>query len=219
MYGDGKVYKDRGEIYYVALFFCGLCVVVFGIQQFLGMTDVFISTPAKFSEPWRLVTSLFAHANMAHLLSNLFALGLFGSILEGRIGSRRIFLLFMVTGLLVNVVSPYERSLGASGAIFGLLGALIVLRPWLVVWVGGIPMPMLIAGGVWLISDISGMFLPDDIANLAHIAGLGIGIAAGFVLKRDFGDRPERKDREEEHAKKEVDTKLRQWEKEYMENQ
>ena len=173
---------------FVSLWISAVCIVMFVLQFFFG-TDMFILDKTLMSaEPWRVITSIFAHGSIAHLLSNLFALALFGLILEGRIGARRVLFLFFATGILVNLFSPYDVSLGASGAIFGILGALIVLRPLMVVWIDFIPMPMIIAGLFWLGSDILGIFIPDSVGHIAHIFGLVVGLLFGFFWWKDFGD-------------------------------
>ena len=56
--------------------------------------------------------------------------------------------LFFISGILANLISVnfYNSSLGASGAIFGVIGALVVVRPWMFVWAFGLPLPMIVAG-------------------------------------------------------------------------
>jgi len=165
---------------------------VFALQQIFSTEPFLLINDMKWLEPWRMLTAIFAHSNPAHLLSNLFALALFGSILEGRIGPRRVLQLFIISGVIINVFSPYERSLGASGAIYAILGALVVLRPTMVVYTHFIPMPMVVAGIVWLLQDIFGVIVPTgNVANLAHISGLFIGVAIGFVWSNQFGDKPD----------------------------
>ena len=167
--------RDR---YFSALWLCGICLFVFFVfQKWFGLTEalLLIQNQAPY-QPWRYVTALFTHANIGHLLSNLFALGLFGSILEGRIGSKRLVALFLGAGIVINLIPFYARSLGASGAIFALIGCLIMLRPTMVIWLNGLPMPMAVAGVLWGVQDLIGVFVPDDVANLAHLSGLGLGL-------------------------------------------
>ena len=197
---------------FISLWLCGICIAMFVVQLLIGTNTVILDRSVVWQEPWRFVTAIFAHANMGHLLSNLFALGLFGLVLEGRIGYRRVLWLFLISGLLINVFSPYPRSLGASGAIFAILGALVVLRPFMVVWISGIPMPMIIAGIVWLAQDILGAFMPTNVGNIAHIAGLFFGIGTGFFWRKKFVDRSKPKIQRDKTLEKEIDT----WEDRYM---
>src|SRR5437899_11649585 len=81
---------------------------------------------------WRLITAAFLHYGPFHLLLNMVGLYWFGSLLEQRIGSGRFLLLYLVSGLAGSagalVVSPNSATVGASGAIFGILGAGLVLE-------------------------------------------------------------------------------------------
>ncbi len=174
---------------FAALWLSGICVVVFILQAIFGTEPFLLVYSLKWSEPWRLLSSIFAHSSPAHLLSNLFALSLFGLMLEGRIGSRMFLWFFLLSGVVINIFSPYEHSLGASGAIYAVIGALAVLRPAMVVWVQWIPMPMVVAGLVWLLQDAFGLFYPSGIANAVHISGLLIGAGTGVAWRKNFGDK------------------------------
>lgn len=194
---------------FVALWLAALCVAMFVAQQAIGTDAVILDKSVMWAEPWRLVTSIFAHGSIGHLLSNLFALCLFGLILEGRIGPKRTLLLFLISGIAINLVTPYPRSLGASGAIYAVLGALVVLRPWMQVWVSYVPMPMFVAGIVWAFQDATGALFPSEVGHLAHLGGLGIGIAAGFLWHRQYADRPRRKRPHDARLDRELD----EWER------
>jgi len=171
----------------------GMCIIVF-ILQALTSTEYFIlDRSLMLVQPYRIISALFAHSDIVHLLSNLFALCLFGLILEGRIGPSRVLYLFLVAGIIINIFSPYDRSLGASGAIYAIIGTLIVLRPRMIIWVEGLPMPMLLAGFVWFFQDFFGIFIPDNVGNIAHLSGLFIGISYGFRLRKQFADRPKKR--------------------------
>lgn len=199
---------------FIALWLSAICIAVFILQLFVG-TDAFILDKAQmWSEPWRIITSIFAHADAYHLLSNLFALCLFGLVLEGRIGPKRVLTLFLVSGILVNIFTMYLRSLGASGAIYSLIGCLAVLRPMMVIWVDMIPMPMIVAGIVYLVQDSIRSFIPSNIANLAHITGLFIGAAAGLFWRKRFGDRTRL--RQKPGYSPELEKDIDKWEMDYM---
>jgi len=200
-----------------ALWLCLVIFVVFLLQNLIpGFTDLFI-LDARSVIPgiWTLLTAIFLHGGVVHLLYNLFALALFGSILEHIIGSRKFLILFFVSGLAASLASLpfYTRVLGASGAIFGILGMLGILRPKLTVWVYNIPMPMIMALLVWAIGDLIGYFAPletDNIANIAHLGGLGVGIIAGIYYRSEF--REKKKGKEEVYIDEE---KVKEWEKSF----
>lgn len=200
---------------YFALILVAICVAVFVLQNlFPAVTDDFalVSSLAA-AQPWRAVTYIFLHGSIEHLLYNMFALALFGSILEKIIGGKKFLMLFFMSGLVAAAGSIlfYDASVGASGAIFGLLGCLAVLRPRMTVWLAGIPMPMFFAAFVWAAIDLFGIFFPANIANIAHLSGLIFGIFSGFLLRKQYGE-PLRRER-----KQEIDEELfRDWENKYM---
>ncbi|MBI4449053.1 rhomboid family intramembrane serine protease [Candidatus Woesearchaeota archaeon] len=177
------------KVKYSALWLALVCIIVFVFQLIIGNDAFVLIETLKWTEPWRLVASIFAHGSAGHLLSNLFSLCLFGLVLEGRVGARRVLWLFFAAGLFANVFTWYPRSLGASGAIFGLIGALCVLRPLMVIWLNGLPVPMILAGVAYLIQDTIGLFAPSGVANGAHIIGLFVGMGAGLLWRHEFGDR------------------------------
>jgi len=156
-----------------------------------GFTDAFLLEPSAWYQPWRFVTSIFLHGDVSHILYNMFALVLFGSILESLIGSRRFTLVFFVTGIAANLIAVnfYTSSLGASGAIFGVIGALILVRPTLVVWAFGLPMPIFIAGILWAAGDVIGLFVPSNVGNIAHLSGLALGLIFG-AFYRNWNQKP-----------------------------
>ena len=102
---------------------------------------------------------------------------------------KKFLLVFFVSGILANIISVffYPSSLGASGAISGIIGALIIVRPMLVVWAFGLPMPIFIAGIVWVAGDLIGAIgyfagnPIDNTGNIAHLAGMFFGLLFGIV--------------------------------------
>lgn len=143
--------------------------------------------------PWTLVTSIFAHGGFLHILFNGMVFLSFGPVLEARIGSKRFIILFFGSGILAGVaqlvfMAPDVVLLGASGAILGVLGTLTIFAPRLpVLLFFFIPLKLWMATlgfgilSVFLaVSEIGG-----SIANVAHFAGLIVGLAYGYKLKRD----------------------------------
>ena len=137
---------------------------------------------------YRFVTAIFLHGDITHLLYNLFALLFFGIILEKKIGSNIFLITFLLSGIIANIIAVnfYTSSLGASGAIYGILGALTILAPFIMVWAFGLMMPMFIASILWIIADILralGAFGPTNIGSYAHLSGIAIGIIIGIYIK------------------------------------
>ena len=177
----------KNQFRFYALKLCFFMLVIFLIQYFISyFTDLFLLNSNSFVQPWRFLTSIFLHGSFMHLFYNIFALGLFGSILERLIGSKRFLIVFFMAGILANLVSVnfYDNSLGASGSIFGVIGALIFVRPLMVVWAFGLPMPMFIAGIIWAVGDVIGFFVPSNVANLAHLSGMFFGLIIGAFYRK-----------------------------------
>jgi len=195
-------------------------ILIFIIQiLFSSFIDILVLDQTSWQQPWRFVTAIFLHGGIAHLLLNLFALVLFGSILESLISSKRFLVVFFTTGILANLIAVnfYDSSLGASGAIFGILGALIILRPLMVVWVYSIPMPMFVAGIVWAAADILGAYgfftnnPLNNTGNIAHLSGMFFGILFGFLYRKLLMKKRKFNVSLDEHE-------VRSWERSWMKN-
>ena len=90
---------------YYALKLSLLMIIVFVFQIiFPFFTDLFILNENSYFQPWRFLTAIFLHGGVAHLALNLFALVLFGLILENIIGGRKFLLIFISTGIFANFV-------------------------------------------------------------------------------------------------------------------
>lgn len=204
-----------------------LMVGVFVLQLFFpAITDWFVlDARTVLFEPWTLLTSIFLHGGFEHILFNGFALLLFGSILENIIGSKKFVSYFLLTGIIAGLVFilgiPIIQSiqgvsstaaLGASGAIFGALGILTVLRPTMIVYLGFFPLPMWMAAIVWAGQDLLGIFVPDNIANFAHLGGLFAGLLIGLYLTHWKINLPKKRARSKAVSDKELD----QWEDRWM---
>ena len=126
-----------------------------------------------------------------HLFYNMFALGLFGIILENIIGSKKFLTIYFAGGLIAGVAATlfYPAALGASGAIMAVMGCLAVLRPSMKVYVWMVPMPMAVAALVWIGGDVIGLFAPSGIANAAHLGGMFFGLVAGLYFRNYYKEK------------------------------
>jgi membrane associated rhomboid family serine protease len=130
-------------------------------------------------EIWRVVTAMFVHANLTHVLFNMWALYLFGPSLERRFGSVSFAALYLAAGLgggsLYHAVGRIEPAVGASGAIFGLMGALLAATYRQRHTAAGravFSQLMLL-----LIINLSLPFVIPNIAWEAHVGGLAAGVS------------------------------------------
>ena len=136
-------------------------------------------------EYWRLVTSMFLHGGLLHLALNGWALFQLGSLLELLMGPRRMLLVYFVTGIagsLASATFTQKPSVGASGAIFGLLGALIafLLRRRGALTAQGKSILMQLVG--WAVINVVFGFSEPGIDNSAHLGGGAAGLLFGFAL-------------------------------------
>lgn len=120
----------------------------------------------------------------------MFALLFFGLYLERMVGRTAFAALFLLSGILGNVgymltaSSPYIPALGASGAVYGVMGALALLEPFLMVYIYGlVPVPMIVAAFLWGSLDFLGLFNPSGIAHGAHLLGMLVGVTYGLYLR------------------------------------
>ena len=133
-------------------------------------------------EVWRLITASYLHAGLLHLLFNCYALMNLGPLIEESFGWRKLFLIYTVSGVLAfaasTVLKPRSLSVGASGALFGLLGFAIVFGRYRAGHVGRAISDHLIR---WLLLGVV-MFLIPGIDSAAHLGGLGCGAVLGLFV-------------------------------------
>lgn len=141
----------------------------------------------KNHEYWRLFTSMFLHADVFHIFSNMIALLLFGAAVENNYTKFEYLIIYFISGLIGNLFSLFllplnTISLGASGAIFGLIGAAFILFA-----IDGDKF-LLFLGLFYLAYFIFSSFAPG--INLwAHLFGLIGGIFFGYLFFRKKRDR------------------------------
>jgi membrane associated rhomboid family serine protease len=193
----------RGSAPVVTYLLMALCAVIYLAQVFSGgaLTDAWVLQPDLIaSQPWRLITSAFLHANPIHILFNLYALYIFGPVLERFLGRVRYLALYLVGALggSVGVVLVWQlalvtnnasatwldgllrpaSTLGASGAVFALMGALLVLRKSI-----GLQLNQIL---IVVVINLAFGFFVRGIAWQAHLGGLAVGaaIAAVYLVTR-----------------------------------
>jgi membrane associated rhomboid family serine protease len=200
---------------FYSLWLCLVCIVVFILQLIIpGFEDALIlNNKAIYNyEIWRFLTAIFLHGGIAHLLYNLLALALFGIILEKFVGSRNFLIVFFGSGIFANIISVnfYESSLGASGAIYGILGCLTLIQPGMMVWAFGLPMPMFIAAILWTAGSVLGIFMPGNTGHIAHLSGILIGLIFGIFIRMKMPRKIKKQKIEIPEAY------LREWENRYV---
>jgi len=148
---------------------------------------------------WTIITSMFMHGGIFHLFANMLTLFFMGSLIEKILGRKRYLWFYIAAGIfasllfvLLSFVFPVDYNqfaVGASGAIFGLIGLLMVLTPNLPVMIFFIPIPIKLkyaAPGIlivlWLISVAGSV----PIGNTAHLGGFIFGLLYGWYLRNKY---------------------------------
>ncbi|MFH1257417.1 MAG: rhomboid family intramembrane serine protease [Candidatus Micrarchaeota archaeon] len=173
----------------------GATILVFILQVLFGapFNSFFSLTPSLLlQQPWTLVTSMFLHGSVLHIFFNMFGLLMFGPFLESKIGRNNFLLVYFASGILGSIGFAITSGfgnipvVGASGAIYGILGCLALLQPNLTVLVFFFPMPIYMAAIFWFFIEFSNGIgdLQPGIANFAHVFGLVGGLLAGYYLKK-----------------------------------
>jgi len=152
----------------------------------LAFNPVFLLPANGFYEPWRAVTALFVHSpnSVLHVLFNMFSLYIFGRILEPMLGRWRFLALYLLSGVggsIAVLLLAGGSVVGASGAIFGLMGALFVFGRQL----GGNVRSLLI---IIVLNLASGFFLPA-ISWQAHVGGLAVGLLVAAIVLQTRAER------------------------------
>lgn len=138
-------------------------------------------------EYWRLLTCIFVHIGIMHLLFNSYALFIVGSYLEPLLGKARFLLLYLSTGIIASVVSVWWNidnppvSAGASGAIFGLNGVMLALLTTNLI-PSSLRKNLLQAFGVLVGYNLLYGWSKEGIDNAAHMGGLVSGFAFGYLF-------------------------------------
>jgi len=177
-----------------------LNVLVFALQSLVPklFTNLTLKSGTLLQQPWTIFTSMFMHGSLSHLFFNMYALLIFGSLIEQLIGRERFLIVYLLSGIVAalsfdiyhQIMGTASSAVGASGAIMGILGLTIMLLPKMrVAFFFVIPMSMRTAGIIFALIDLFGMFNPTSgIAHIAHLGGLAVGLLAGYYfIKKKVG--------------------------------
>ncbi|MEY8483837.1 rhomboid family intramembrane serine protease [Lachnospiraceae bacterium 48-21] len=172
-------------------------VIVFFVLSLQGMTEdgmfllehgaMFIPKVLEDGEYYRLFTSMFLHFGFEHLMNNMVTFVLIGWNLEIEIGGIKFLLIYILSGLGGNILSAwydiqtmdYSISAGASGAIFGIIGALLYVAMRNRGHIGDISGRRIL---VMIAISLYYGFSSSGVDNLAHVGGLVTGFLSGVLL-------------------------------------
>ena len=140
---------------------------------------------------WTLITAIFVHASLIHLLGNMIFLYVFGNTLESVTNSKRMLTVFFVGGILSFPLSlpffpPDATFVGASAAIFTLAAVVMLLKPLRFSWLLLMPVGM-VAIVYFLYNALAVYFnLQSNVAYVSHVIGFSLGIPFGIAWSPDW---------------------------------
>jgi membrane associated rhomboid family serine protease len=177
------------------------------VQVSPGQVEPIPNAPGPKPIQLTLLTSMFMHAGLLHLAGNMLFLWIFGDNVEHRFGHRPFLLFYLGSGLMAafaHIAMNSESlipSLGASGAIAGVLGAYLVLYPrnrvyaLMFVWI--VTLPAFVVIVLWVIAQLMGGFQSlssapgaGGVAYAAHLGGFVAGVAMALYLRQRLQDEP-----------------------------
>jgi hypothetical protein len=164
------------------------------VLDYLALTPAYV-----FARPWTLITNMFVHADFMHIFFNMFfGVFMFGTYLERIIGEREFTKIYFIGGLaaalfyvfmslVFGMPNPTVPAVGASGAVFALIGALVMLRPNMTIFLYFLfPMPLWVFGLFYILFSI--FTIPamggGGVAVTAHLGGLLVGLILGRQYRR-----------------------------------
>ncbi|MGC9311011.1 MAG: rhomboid family intramembrane serine protease [Candidatus Aenigmatarchaeota archaeon] len=166
-----------------------ICILVSSIA-WLGNTELIFSEFGYSTENlflgklYVLVTSIFLHSNIDHLLSNILVLVIFGVALEKEIGCRKTLILFFSGAFLGDLMSSLiysftQIAVGASAGVFAVVAATMIIKPVQMEYMVPIPLGVIAIG--YIIYAIVGLLTnyPPHVAHIAHLGGALVGLCYG----------------------------------------
>ena len=190
-----EIFKPKKPI--ITVFLIALNVMIFMITNVLGIADDISAQYAVNGhdilvnhEFYRLITGAFLHVDFLHLLFNMYALFILGKQIESMMGKLKfttIYFYSMLGASLLSIILNRNPSVGASGAIFGLMGSILYFGYYYRVYLGQIVRTQIVP--IILINLVIGFLPGSNIDNYAHIGGLiggfFITMATGIKYKSD----------------------------------
>lgn len=183
-----KVFKDKGP--YITYVLMGINVLLYLVPILLGNYEYIINKycihgpSIRIGEYYRLLTGMFLHGSIMHLFFNMYALYVIGSQIENYFGRIKYLIIYLFAGVMGALFSMIFNgnvlSIGASGAIFGLMGSLLYFGYHYRVYLGNVLKTQLIP--LILFNLLLG-FILSGVDNFAHIGGL-IG---GILITKSVG--------------------------------
>jgi membrane associated rhomboid family serine protease len=212
MFPLGDDNSQRRTVPVVTFVLIGLNVIMFLIELSAGdgFIEQFAFIPARFSESpaayaYTVLTAMFMHGGWLHLFGNMLFLWIFGDNVEDRFGHIKFLMFYLLTGVVATFAQYFMMpnsnvpTVGASGAIAGVLGAYLLMFPQsrVNVLVGRqiMQLPAIVVLGMWialqLFSEVGAIANTDEttgggVAYMAHIGGFAAGLLMAFLFRKSM---------------------------------
>lgn len=178
-----KTFKKKPIIITYVLIFINVLIFMLSVSGILDVNAFSMNkTGIQNHEFYRLITAAFFHADIIHLLCNMYSLAIIGKELENVLGKKKFIFVYLmsaiVSSLLSGVLGNYS-SIGASGAIFGLMGSLLYFGYHYRLYLGNVMMTGIVP--VIILNLVIG-FMNPMIDNFGHIGGLVGGLFSGMIV-------------------------------------
>lgn len=189
-----NIQKTLKEIkpYFLTVFFVAINIVIFLLCTFTGNTlynkgAFYVWSILDKGEYYRLITAVFLHYDIQHIINNMLLLFFIGRIIEKQTGHLAYFTIYILSGIGGNIVSglweyhveTYSISVGASGAVFGLTGALFVV---VICNKGKLEQIRWQGVALMIFLSVYNGFTADNINNAAHLGGLLTGLITTAIV-------------------------------------
>jgi membrane associated rhomboid family serine protease len=170
-------------------------ILVFSLPNIDAVFNLFSFSWATKLEIWRWFTSLFLHVSASHLFFNMLGLFFFGKVLEKEVKRQWFLSIYFISGLLGSFVYMFTSEfpvVGASGCVFGVMGAAMLLNPIKRIHIYIFPLPLGVVAIAFVIFETLAVFfqperfadITQNVANIAHLGGVMTG--GLFALFYDF---------------------------------
>jgi len=167
-----------------------LCVLIslfaWGTSDSIARLLVFSTSGLIEGRIWTLVTALFVHADIIHLLGNMIFLYVFGNTLENTVKSRNMLLVFFTGGITtflfgIPFYSPYATLVGASAAIFTLTAVVMIVKPLKFSWLFLLPVGLVAI--LYFLYNVLAVYhgSSGSVAYVSHVIGFLIGVPFGVA--------------------------------------
>ena len=174
----------RYTLLLVALIFVGFFIQLMSSDVAALVNTYGFSTSGLLERPYILITSIFLHGGVEHLLGNILVLVFFGLAVESELGKGKYLLIFFLgafAGDLLSIIAfaPADVSIGASAGIFALIGAGMLVKPVDISLI--MPIPIAFVGMLYAIYNVYGFIsgTPSNVSYVGHFGGLFTGLAFG----------------------------------------